>query len=93
MTIEFPGVTLRKQYKGHMAFAHFLNNFVDGALRFTPEDFPDEVGHLKSVNIKNIVLTYSLTGQEKVLQLLELKPVVPKIIARPEQQHGDLIFN
>ncbi|XOF34787.1 MAG: type VI secretion protein IcmF/TssM N-terminal domain-containing protein [Candidatus Electrothrix sp. YB6] len=93
LTIDFPGATLRKHYGGHMAFAHFLNDFIDGALRFTPEDFPDEAGHLKSTNIKNIVLTYSVSGQEEVLRLLELKPVVPRIIALPEQQHGDVIFN
>jgi type VI secretion system protein ImpL len=93
LTIEFPDVTLHKNYPGKMAFAHFLNNFIDGALRFTPEDFPEETGHLLNANIKEIVLTYSVRGQEPVLRLLELKPIVPEVITVPEQQHGGAVFN
>ncbi len=93
LTIEFPGATLHKNYKGNMAFAHFLAAFVDGALRLTPADFPEEKGHLQNANIKEIVLKYALSGQEPVLRLLELKPNVPKVIALPEQQHGEPVFN
>ena len=93
LTIEFPGATLHKNYKGNMAFAHFLAAFVDGALRLTPADFPEEKGHLQNANIKEIVLKYALSGQEPVLRLLELKPNVPKVIALPEQQHGEAVFN
>ncbi len=93
LAIEFPGLTLHKQYEGHMAFANFLNDFLDGALRFTSEDFPEQVEHLESMNIERITLTYSVSGQEEVLRLLELSPNVPKIISLPEQQHGEVIFN
>jgi type VI secretion system protein ImpL len=93
LTIEFPSVTLHKTYSGKMAFANFLSNLVDGTLRFAATDFPDEKGHLSNLNIKSIILTYAVTGQEPVLRLLELKPIVPKVIALPEQQHGEAVFN
>jgi type VI secretion system protein ImpL len=93
LTIEFPGATLHKNYKGNMAFADFLAAFVDGALRLTPADFPEEKGHLQNANIKEIILTYAIKGQERVLRLLELKPNVPKVIALPEQQRGESVFN
>jgi len=93
LTIEFPGLTLRKQYEGHMAFAHFLNDFLAGALRFIPGDFPEQVDQLESMNIKKITLTYLISGQEKILRLLDLKPDVPELISLPEQQHGGVIFN
>ncbi|MCI5167428.1 MAG: hypothetical protein D3903_15365, partial [Candidatus Electrothrix sp. GM3_4] len=93
LTIEFPGATLHKNYKGNMAFAHFLAAFVDGALRLTPADFPKEEGHLRNANIREIILTYALSGQNPVLRLLELKPNVPKVITLPEQQHGETVFN
>ncbi|MCI5223807.1 MAG: hypothetical protein D3924_14325, partial [Candidatus Electrothrix sp. AR4] len=86
LTIEFPGVTLHKEYAGTMAFARFLNSFTDGALRFTSSDFPDEAGHLRDANIKEIVLTYAVTGQEPILRLLHQTPKVPKIIIHPEEQ-------
>uniref|UniRef100_UPI004055A98E type VI secretion protein IcmF/TssM N-terminal domain-containing protein n=1 Tax=Candidatus Electrothrix sp. TaxID=2170559 RepID=UPI004055A98E len=86
LTIEFPGVTLYKSYTGNMAFAVFLNSFKDGALLFTPADFPDEEGHLRDSNIKEIVLNYAVTGQEPILRLLHRKPVVPKLILQQEQQ-------
>lgn len=89
LTIEFPGVTLHKHYGGSMAFARFLNSFVDGALHFTPADFPGGTGHLRDANIKKIMLTYAVTGQKPVLRLLHRKPVVPKVIILPEQQ-GDI---
>jgi hypothetical protein len=76
-----------------MAFANFLNNLIDGSIRLTAEDFPDEKGHLRNLNIKGIILTYAVSGQEPVLKLLELKPVIPKVIALPEQQHGEAVFN
>ncbi|XCN73054.1 MAG: type VI secretion protein IcmF/TssM N-terminal domain-containing protein [Candidatus Electrothrix aestuarii] len=93
LTIEFPSATLHKSYKGNMAFAHFLSKFVDGALHFTPEDFPEEEGHLRNSNIREIILTYALSGQDPVLRLLELKPEVPQSIALPEKQHGEVVFN
>lgn len=93
LTIEFPSITLHKNYNGKMAFADFLNNLVDGALRLTAADFPNEKGHLSNLNIKGIILTYAVSGQEPVLKLLELKPVIPKVIALPEQQHGEAVFN
>lgn len=93
LTIEFPSITLHKSYNGKMAFANFLNNLVDGSLRLTDADFPDEKGHLSNLNIKGIILTYAVSGQEPVLKLLELKPVIPKVIALPEQQHGEAVFN
>jgi hypothetical protein len=70
-----------------------LAAFVDGALRFTPEDFPEQTGHLRNENIREIILTYALSGQKEVLRLLELKPNVPKVIALPEQQHREAVFN
>ncbi len=86
LTIQFPVVTLSRSYRGSMAFAYFLDSFVDGRLSFIPDDFPEHAGHLRATNVKEIVLTYSVTGQEPVLRLLNQRPVVPGVIIEPEQQ-------
>ena len=95
LTIEFPSITLHKKYSSKMAFAYFLKDIIDGTLRFTDEDFPEEKGHLKNLNIKGIILTYAVNGQKPILQLLEMKPDLSKVkyIALPEQQHGGALFN
>ena len=52
-----------------------------------PDDFPDQQAALKDIQVSSVVLTYSLTGSEAVLKLLDRVPAsIPDVIIRPEDQ-------
>ena len=64
-----------------MGFADFLKDFRDGTHTFTSDDFPEQKDHLKQIGVSTIKLSYRITGNEPVLQLLNRAPTkVPQKI-------------
>jgi len=82
LTFLLPQLTLRKTYRGTMGFPQFLKDFEDGSHIFTPDDFPDEKGGMKSMKISWIKVSYKIKGGDSVVRLLKRAPTrVPSSIA------------
>ncbi len=80
--IDFRGLRLSRRYAGNQGFADFLQEFRDGAHRFTPKDFPGQEEDLTRLGVSEITARYKIDGARSVLSLLEKEPAsVPATIA------------
>ncbi len=87
LTIGFPSLKLTKKWTGPLAFVRFLDQFSKGSYHFVPEDFPSDAGYLKEHGVTFIGITYVLTGEQGVLQLLNEPPKkLQDRIILPEKQ-------
>jgi hypothetical protein len=62
LNIYFKTYTLTKSYPGQFGFAHFLRDYLNGEVIYTPKDFPDATHFLQSYNIKNIRVHFQVQG-------------------------------
>jgi len=87
LAINFPDITLTRSYPGFMGFAHFLDDFKSGTLVLSPGDFPGQKMALENIRVSSINLSYSITGADSVLKLLNRIPLdIPEEIIRPQDQ-------
>ena len=80
--IEVGKLTLTRKYTGYQAFPTFLQEFAAGQRTFYPSDFPESSAALERLGIQSIKVTYELSGQQPVIDILGA-PMgeVPKNIA------------
>lgn len=77
LRIEVGEYSLRKTYPGRKGFASFLADFRDGRYIFRPEDFPEQASQLRNASVKAIDVSYKITGQRPVIQMLTAVPLSP----------------
>ena len=78
LTIEFPGITLVKEYED---FFEFAKDFHYHSHTFFPEDFPEQKEALLKKGISSVTLSYSFKGD---LPLLEAIPKQGKAPGSPD---------
>lgn len=87
LVIGFPDMQISKVWNGELAFARFLKQFQTGSYRFPPGEFANHTGYLRNQNINYIGLSYIVSGEKDVVQLLNASPdTVPKNIIYPDGQ-------
>ncbi|MEW6261648.1 MAG: type VI secretion protein IcmF/TssM N-terminal domain-containing protein [Thermodesulfobacteriota bacterium] len=70
LKINFNDFTLTKVYGGVQGFPYFLEDFRNGSKTFTPSDFPARANDLKNINVKEIKVSYVISGSDPVRRLL-----------------------
>jgi len=73
-TIEVGNVVLTRMYTGPEAFAKFLMDFPGGRHTFTPADFPQQAGALRSLGITYIKVQYRFSGHQAIIN--QAKPAL-----------------
>ena len=71
LDIQFPGVTLRRMYKGRLGFPNFLKDFSNGRKIFTAGQFPEAADFLAEKGVEYFSLGYKLTDEKPVLRFVE----------------------
>ena len=71
LDIQFPGVTLRRMYKGRLGFPNFLKDFSNGRKIFTVDQFPEAADYLAEKGVEHFSLGYKLTDEKPVLRFIE----------------------
>jgi len=66
-TIEVGNAVLTRMYTGPEAFAKFFMDFPGGKHTFTPADFPQQAGVLKSLGINYIKVQYRFSGHQAII--------------------------
>ncbi|MGB0712235.1 MAG: type VI secretion protein IcmF/TssM N-terminal domain-containing protein [Gammaproteobacteria bacterium] len=74
MEIEVDGRRYTKSWTGPKAFPSFLNDFRDGAKRFTPSDFGAAGKSLADAGVLGIQLDYEIKGHAPVIGALRQVP-------------------
>jgi len=77
LQIKIGHVTLSKQYPGIKGFSKFLADFRDGRHVFVAEEFPNQASQLLNENVRAIDVSYQISGQEPVIQVLDAVPLDP----------------
>ena len=76
LQIDVGSLSLKRQFKGKLAFLLFLQEFQSGRHTFRPSDFPDEQALLSRMDIQSITVIYKFSG---------IGPLV-KVIAQQKAQ-------
>jgi len=71
-----PEIRLTKTYEGKLGFADFLADFRDGSRTFKREEFPEEENPLKDIAVSWVKVSFKITGNQPVIDLLEHPPLV-----------------
>ena len=97
LQIEVGDLILKHRYNGNRAFANFLLDFIDGSRTFRPEDFPKHKDALNRMDISSIRVNYQFTGQDAVLEVLDIdagkitgETTSPEQISRNERELEDV---
>ena len=67
LDIHIGNLTMTRRYPGQNGFAHFLEEFYQGTLRLTPQDFPLEKDALVNLHVSHINVRFHFTGAHALL--------------------------
>lgn len=70
LQISIGDISLKRKYRGEMAFPVFLKEFKNGQRIFNASDFPDALPALKRLNVKSINVSYKISGGSQVTSFL-----------------------
>lgn len=86
LTIQVDNYQLVKNYPGHYGFPRFLEEFSQGARRFSRSEFPLYEERLAEWNIKYFDIQFGLRGHTKVIDVLTAsRQRLPRYIVRGDQ--------
>jgi type VI secretion system protein ImpL len=68
LSVAFKSLTLDVLYPGESGFVAFLSDFQYGSKTFTPHDFPDREAVLKKLGVREITLSYKLSGADAIVR-------------------------
>ncbi|WP_153100039.1 type VI secretion protein IcmF/TssM N-terminal domain-containing protein [Paraburkholderia hayleyella] len=67
LALNFPSMTLTRQWKGPTGFIDFLRTFRDGQHTFGPQDFPSAQRAMQGAGVSAVTLGFAMQGQEVLL--------------------------
>ena len=79
ITFGFRDFKVQKSYRGENGFLHFLKAFRTGTKAYKVSELDEKIPELEQNNIKYIVLSYNISGEDNILRLLDKTPYkIPK---------------
>ncbi len=89
LKIEVGSLVLEKRYEGKYCFARFVSDYKEGAVVYTPSDFPDKDKQLKRLNIRTITVKFGVKkGGAPLIGIIEQLEARNKALGIENQENN-----